>query len=52
MQKQYVCLRCAEKFWVEVISYAEARERQLPTNPISCRTCHRSDVVKPIEEVA
>lgn len=49
-QKQFVCLRCSEKFWIELISYEEAVERKIPTSPPACRVCGRVDV-KPVEEI-
>ena len=51
-EKKYVCLRCQEKFTVDVITSEEAREKRLNLSPVLCRNpnCRSADV-QPLEKI-
>lgn len=42
--KRYRCLNCGHRFAAEVFEKGEAEARRLPSGPIHCPGCNRTDV--------
>ena len=38
-KKVFICKKCGFVFEIEVVSSEEARDRKIPTHPISCNRC-------------
>ena len=44
VRKRFRCLNCGHRFEAEVFEKGEADGRRLPSGPVHCPSCNRTDV--------
>ncbi len=42
--KSFRCLNCGNKFEAEIFEKGEAESKRLPSGPVHCPACNRTDV--------
>ncbi len=46
IRKKFQCRNCGERFEADVFEKGEAEQKRLPSGPVHCPNCNRTDVVE------
>lgn len=44
IKKRFRCLNCGQHFEADVLEKGEAEAKQIPSGPVHCPRCNRTDV--------